>query len=269
MSNDTLYVDAIGILGPGLPNWEKAQKVLRGEQAYECQPTLVPQPSLLPPNERRRAPPAVRIAFAAAEEAVRSASSPASELATVFASSDADMSILHRICTALRYPTRIVSPTDFHNSVHNAASGYWGIAAKSRGFASAIAAYDFSFAMGLLEAATLVIQDGMNTLMVVYDVPPPAPHLAYRPLPDSMAVAIALTPTASPTSMASLRVRYGHTSPSDAISSCGKELETLRQSLPPARSLPFLELLAKGAAGTITIECPSNQRLQLELSSAR
>src|SRR3546814_3937116 len=42
----------------------------------------------------------------------------AGDLATVFAGSDADMAILQRISAALATPERIVSPTDFHNSVH-------------------------------------------------------------------------------------------------------------------------------------------------------
>ena len=35
----------------------------------------------------------------------------------VFASSDADLAIIHRICVALTATPRLISPTDFHNSV--------------------------------------------------------------------------------------------------------------------------------------------------------
>ena len=45
-----------------------------------------------------------------------------------------------------------VSPTRFHNSVHNAAAGYWTIGAGAMQPATAISAFDASFAQGLLEA---------------------------------------------------------------------------------------------------------------------
>ena len=45
-----------------------------------------------------------------------------------------------------------ISPTRFHNSVHNAAAGYWTIGAHCMQAATAISAYDASFAEGLLEA---------------------------------------------------------------------------------------------------------------------
>ena len=49
-----------------------------------------------------------------------------------------------------------ISPTRFHNSVHNAAAGYWGIATGATAAANALCAYDASFGAGLLEALTQV-----------------------------------------------------------------------------------------------------------------
>ena len=66
-------------------------------------------------------------------------------------SSDGDGEIVHRLCTALASPAAEVSPTDFHNSVHNAATGYWSIGAHSSAPSTALCAYDGSFAAGLLE----------------------------------------------------------------------------------------------------------------------
>src|SRR3546814_5260866 len=127
-----------------------ARGVLRGEATFQPEPLAPYAPPLLPPNERRRATPVVRQAFRVAEEAI--AGRDAGDLATVFAGSDADMAILQRISAALATPERIVSPTDFHNSVHNAAAGYWGIGTGSRAPSTTLAGYDASFALGLLEA---------------------------------------------------------------------------------------------------------------------
>ena len=41
--------------------------------------------------------------------------------------------------------------------MHNAASGYWGIATGATPAANALCAYDGSFAAGLLEALTQVV----------------------------------------------------------------------------------------------------------------
>jgi len=45
-------------------------------------------------------------------------------LPSVFASSGGDGHNCHEICQALSLEERLISPTRFHNSVHNAAAGY-------------------------------------------------------------------------------------------------------------------------------------------------
>jgi hypothetical protein len=262
-STSAIFVEAVGLLAPGLIGWEHTQAVLRGERLYETQTLPAPQLTLLPPNERRRAPPAVRIAFGAAEEAVRAASMPASNMATVFASSDADMSILHRICSALATATRVISPTDFHNSVHNAAAGYWSIGASSRLTSSTVAAYDFSFAMGLLEAANLVLHDGLHTLLVAYDVPPPAPLYEHRPITAPMALAMVFTRTRTPQTVARLEL----SNTDDPVSAVEPRFEPLWQTAPPARALPLLALIAKREVGVVSLACPADRRLRVQVSS--
>ena len=36
------YVAGVGILGPGLADWENARAVLSGQRAYQPAPTLLP-----------------------------------------------------------------------------------------------------------------------------------------------------------------------------------------------------------------------------------
>ena len=118
-----LYVNGIGTLGPGLVGWAGSRAVLAGEIPL-CE-TAPPEPSasLLPPNERRRSSETVRWALHVAQEAMQQAEVDAREVATVFASSDGETGVLDRLCTALAAPQRTISPTLFHHSVHNAASG--------------------------------------------------------------------------------------------------------------------------------------------------
>ncbi|HZP11205.1 MAG TPA: beta-ketoacyl synthase chain length factor [Nevskiaceae bacterium] len=234
-----VFVDAIGFAAPGMEDWESARRVLRGEAGYEPKALSLYQPNLLPPNERRRAAPAVRLAFRIAEDAMRTSSFKPSELATVFATSDADTSILHRLCTALAQPQRAVSPTDFHNSVHNAAAGYWSIAAGAKPPSTSLSAYDASFAAGLLEAATFVVVEQKPVLLACYDVVPPQPLFDVRPIALAMGVALVLAPDG-----AGRPIEISGETLAE-IPMADPALEKLRLANPAGRALPLLQSLAR------------------------
>lgn len=239
-----VYLDALGFAAPGMPSWQAARAVLRGEAPYTAAPLAPHAPALLPANERRRATPAVRLAFQAAEDAVQSASLPAGKLATVFASSDAELAIIHRICTALAATPRLISPTDFHNSVHNAAAGYWHIAASAHAASSTVCAYDGSFAAGLLEACTQVAIDGQDTLLVAFDLPAPEPLHAKRPMTHAASVALLLTQTRGQRTLASLCCSLAREATETALADGA--LEELRLGNPASRALPLLREIAVG-----------------------
>ncbi len=181
----TCYVESVGLAAPGLASWSAAQPILSGSAPWLPTLELPYAPNLLPPNERRRATALIRQAFRAGEDALSGAAREVGELATVFASADADLAVLNRLCTVLAQPLRQLSPTDFHNSVHNAASGYFSIAIRSMATATTVAAFDAGFAAGLLEAATLATVEACDALLIAYDVMAPAPLLAARPLTAS------------------------------------------------------------------------------------
>jgi hypothetical protein len=166
--------------------------VLAGDSAFAPAPVQRPSVSLLPSAERRRAAPLVAWSLAVAQEAM--AGLDAGAFAVVFTSSDGDGDIVHRLCTALATPAAAVSPTDFHNSVHNAATGYWSIAAHSPAPSTAICAYDDSFAAGLLEAATQIAIEKRPVLLIAADLPYPAPLAPHRPVRHGFAAALALEP---------------------------------------------------------------------------
>jgi hypothetical protein len=104
---------------------------------------------------------------------MQQADADAREVASVFASSDGETGVLDRLCTALATPQRTISPTLFHHSVHNAASGYWGIATGSQQSSTVLACYDSSFCAALLEASAYVQIEERPTL-VAYDLPLPS-----------------------------------------------------------------------------------------------
>jgi hypothetical protein len=242
-------VAAVGLAAPGLSDWTSSQPVLRGEAGYTGCEMPRYAPGLLPPNERRRATRVGRLAFQAAEEAIRGSALPVEQVAAVFASSGGDTEVMDRICRALSAPEHAVSPTDFHNSVHNAPAGYWSIATRSRQPSTSLSAYDSSYAAGLMEAVSLVLQDCRPVLLVAYDMRPPLPLGYQRALLDDFSSALLLVPGASAGGMA-LRL-----APEDATvdetTVADPALEALRLGNPAARALPLLCALARGGAARI------------------
>ena len=263
MSNNEVgaYISGVGLAAPGLPNWTDAQAVLRGEQAYEPTALSVYQPNLLPPNERRRASPAVRMAFRVAEEATQG--QPAGTLATTFVSADGDLQIAHRICAALATPERFISPTDFHNSVHNAAAGYWSIATAAQGPSTAISGWDMGFTVGLLEALGTVHVEGLNTLLVAYDLPAPEPLWAKRPLAAPFGVALLLTAEPHTGTLGHMQLQFA---PGSATTLESEALEGLRRSNPAARALPLLCSLAQRVQREICFEWTDDNIVRIGLT---
>jgi hypothetical protein len=258
-----VFLEAVGFAAPGLPSWQAASVVLRGEAPYQFAPLAAHVPAMLPVNERRRATPAVKLAFQAAENAMSTAALPAAGLATVFASSDADLNIIHRICSALANTPRLISPTDFHNSVHNAAAGYWHIAAGARTASSTISAYDGSFAAGLLEASLQVRVQAANVLLVAFDLPAPEPLHATRPMAHPAAVALVLTGEPSRASLAALSCELT----ADGEDALTGPLESLRLGNPATRTLPLLRRIARGEYGRSILPYGNGVNLAVQVSA--
>lgn len=122
--------------------------------------------SLLPASLRRRTSVATRTAFAAAERACRMADVEPAQLPAIFTSSVGEIDVTDKLCSDIARNNYPLSPTRFHNSVHNTASGYWSIAVGSGQPAMAMAGYQDGFALGLLEA-WCQLQCGADRLLLV------------------------------------------------------------------------------------------------------
>jgi hypothetical protein len=256
-------IEGIGLVGPGLAGWSRARDALREAVPFVIAPTAIPSPEALPATERRRASKPVRLALAAGLEAAAAAGRPPRDLATVFASSTGDGDNLHAICEALASDDRLISPTRFHNSVHNAPAGYWGIATGSTLAADSLAAFDASFGAGLLEAfVRIAAQPRQPVLLVAYDAPYPQPLHATRPIPDAFAVALSL---ASPEHSERGRVASIETARESPTPLGDAGLEELRRGIPAARSLPLLQLIARDQPGRVVIDYLDGMAIAVEL----
>lgn len=244
-----VFVEGVGLLGPGLAGWEASRAVLAGGRAYVAAPAELAASPLLPPAERRRSVPTVRLALAVGAEALAQAGRDPDGVATVFTSSSGDPGTLHNILETLAGPERELSPTRFHNSVHNAPAGYWSIATGSREPTTSLARGDESFQAGLLEAATEVIVEGWTVALIAYDLPHPEPLNATWPIAAPFGAALLLTP--APTERTFARLEIAVTAAAEPTGITDPDLEALRLGNPAARGLPLLAALARRGAETV------------------
>ena len=186
-----MAVGGIGVRAPGIENWDallqNPKYIIPVEPAPE-QPKGVGQG--LPATERRRATPVTRLALDLAMEAA--GNQDQSRLSAVFCSSGGEVTIVHQIFSMLAEADTALSPTAFHNSVHNAAAGYWSIASGSAYPADSLCAFDDSFGAGLAECCLRYADGQRNLLLVAYDVPPPYPISSHRRIQNAMGGALLL-----------------------------------------------------------------------------
>ncbi|MDD5033347.1 MAG: beta-ketoacyl synthase chain length factor [Methylococcaceae bacterium] len=130
--------------------------------------------SSIPPLLRRRTSQATQMAFTAANRACNQANRSPAELPGIFASVGGEIQVTDRLCIELGKPEGVVSPTDFHNSVHNTAAAYWSIVHRCTLAVSALAAGHETFAMALLESWCQLADRGGELLLVCYDESWPA-----------------------------------------------------------------------------------------------
>lgn len=261
-----VYIEGIGLRGPGLDGWSRGAATLVGRDAYEPSATVLPPSGLLPANERRRAVGTVRLALEVGSEALAHAQRDAAETATVFTSSGGDGQTIHDILEVLSANGEELSPTRFHNSVHNAPAGYWSIATNSRAPTSSVCCHDVSFAAGLLEAAAQATVEDRPVTLVAYDVPYPEPLKAVRPIGAMFGVALILTPGPTMRSLARCDIEVRHAS-SAATPMAHPALERLRRGTPAAHSLPILSALARAAKESVVLEYLSGNHLEVEIDA--
>jgi hypothetical protein len=148
--------------------------------------------------------------------------------------------------------------------VHNAPSGYWGIATGAMQAADSLAAFDASFGAGLIEAtARLAAEPSQPVLLIAYDAPYPEPLHATRPIPDAFAVALVLSSPERSGRGAQVTLETSRDTPTLLADA---RLEAVRSRIPAARALPLLLMLAREEAGYASIEYLDGTSLALEVA---
>lgn len=259
-----VFVEAVGLVGPGLADWASSRAVLASTAPYVAAETSLPRLEVLPAAERRRTGMPVKLALAAGLDALAASPRPAASVPTVFTSSGGDGQVLHEICEALASAERQVSPTRFHNSVHNAPAGYWSIATQSRAPSTSLCAFDWSFTAGLLEASAQAVTGQEVALLVSFDLPYPEPMHARRPIVGALGVALLLARERNPQASACLDI--GIIEPALPPTACADaRLERLRAGNPTGRALPLLAALAAGQDTQIILDYVAEQSLRVRV----
>ena len=260
-----VFIEGIGVLGPGLNGWQASRSVLTGDAVYISAPTVLMASDLLPAAERRRTGVPVKLALAVGHEAFVHAGRNAADTATVFSSSGGDGDNVHQICETLAVAQLEISPTRFHNSVHNAAAGYWSIASHSMAPSTSLCGYDASFAAGLIEAAVQVAVEGHAVALIAYDHPYPEPLHTVRPIGANFGVALVLTPQATQATFAALEVSLAPGVENLTILA-DAALDAVRTAAPAARCLPLLAALARKTRETVLLEYLVGNHLRIEIT---
>ncbi len=258
------WIGGLAVLGPGLPGWEASEAALAGAAPWTPAAVFVPPPAMLPPTERRRTSLAVRLALAAAAEAA--AGEDPAALETVFASSNGDGAVVGAILETLSDPAGAISPTQFHNSVHNAAAGYWGIGMGSACPSISVGGHDDTVAAGLLQAAAAASARGRRVLFCAYDAPLPPPLAAVRRTTVPFAAAVVLLPGPVASARAALTLRFRPGAASNATAEPVDPLDALAAENPAARALPLLRALAGRRAAALRLPLLGDACLEIGLA---
>lgn len=199
------FLNGVALWAPRLPGWEIAAPVLRGDSDAPEQPAARPAPALLAPTERRRAPDTVAIALEVAARACESAGVDPKAVASVFASTHGDLAISDYMSDTLARTPNLVSPIRFHNSVHNAAAGYWSIGTGSMQPYTALTAWGDTFGEGLLEALVQAHTGAGSALLVAYDIEARGPLAQMQPSRGIVGAGLVVAPQPGAAALARLR----------------------------------------------------------------
>lgn len=259
-------IQGIGFWSSYLPGWAVAQQVMRGEAAPASTPASRPQPSLLPAAERRRAPDTLAVALEVALQACESASIAPGVPMSVFASTHGDLAISDYMCETLVETPTLISPIRFHNSVHNAAAGYWSIATSSTATYTAISAYVHTFGVGLLEAITQMLAEDAPVLYVAYDIAAKGPLGTVAPSTGLLGAALLLSPQAAGAkAKLTCAVRHGR-KPQITSSRTQAGAATASNAMSP--SVPLFEALALRDPQEVVVSLSTDSELQVRVQPA-
>ena len=207
-------------------------------------------------------------------QALEQSGIPSEQVACVFGSGIADTDLTDYMCRVLTTELKQLSPTKFHNSVHNAAVGYWTISTGCMKSSNSIAAFHETPAVCLLEAMLQCDQQQEPVLVTLFDT---KAHAAFRGAFDcdvDFAAAVLICPRGYLDSTGALATLHLEELSHADLQISGLECRALHSAFeknPAAKVLPLLEALCKyekalpGSGVGIVKKLSANSSIKLKL----
>jgi len=260
----------VGAWGPGFNNSLELKNQLNNQSQNidEELVALPPKPEIIPANERRRSPLAVRAAVEVSWQALQQSGLDSSEVACVFGSGLGDTEITDYMCRVLTTSEKQLSPTKFHNSVHNAAAGYWTISSGCMKSANSIAAYQDTVGICLLEAMIQSVQHNEPVLITLFDMAVQETWRQIFPCEQSFAAALLICPEsyAVKSSLAKLSFSAATKNITEASALPGF-FQSLYQQNPAAKILPLLQALMNPQTSCLEFSTGASSFISVELQA--
>lgn len=253
---------------PKLPNWKIARAIIRGEAPLPEVAAKRPTGALLAANERRRAPDTVLLALEVAAAACADAQLDPRILPSIFACTHGDLAVCDAMSTTLAASPELVSPIKFHNSVHNAAVGYWTIATGAIEASTALSASNETFAEGLLEAAVYALSEQRPVLFVAYDIQVVGGLASVTKSDGLFGVALVIAPEASELAKCALDIELVDLSAYALTEASTSPAELAVSGNALARMVPALERIALGDARPLVLPLARLRGLSLTVTGA-
>jgi hypothetical protein len=258
-----IYINALSLITSGMSNNEEVVPFLTGVKNLQNEAFPKLTLDMLPINERRRTTLLIKLALNTAKTLlIDNNIKKATQL--VFASSDSDMEITHKLCQSLAQEDKVISPTQFHNSVHNAPAGYFTIAKNIHTNATSISSGNETFGVGLLEAIVQTISEKMQTLLVAYDMKAPEPLNQKRNFKYSVGIGLKLSLKKEPDNIGNIQFEIVSFESKKKNFCQNESLEKVRYGNPIGEGLPLLEALLKKQTMDIYLPYSMNKQLLIK-----
>ncbi len=261
-------VAGVAVWSSRLPSWTLARDVIRGNASILDAPVPRPQPALLPPTERRRIPDSVAIALEVAARACEGLAVDRAQMPQVFASMHGGTPIGDYMCSTLASMPSMISPTKFHNSVHNAAAGYWSIGVGSHAPYTSISAAQYTFAAGLLEAVLQSVCERGPVLYVAFDVEATGPLAPMSQCQHLLAIGLVIAPQHDSMNGRRVQVRVDHDFDANRISHGVSAAAKALAGNALTGAFGLLEPLALDSAATVQLPLSPATTLNISVAAA-
>lgn len=260
MSSFDIYVDAISMISPSGDQPGNISKILQSGSIPSFVKDWRAAPTLINGRALRRLSPQTLLAIAVAEQMYRALDDNA---AWVFSSAYSEGETLKVILESLCRDDLAVRPLRFQNSVHNAASGQWTIAAQITKPVTSICGGDATAVSGLLKAILQARLEDRSVGFVSFDMPLPFPLETSHRITLPAGIGLAVSPKLTVKSFARMTVSF-ETCDISPVSTVYGTL-ALETGNPVFKLLPLFERLTGLVSGRVALDMNGAVKLCLEV----